>query len=190
MDLLTASTMPFPTPRAAFGESRLLEGSEQVYAASDGLYLWVGNHLGPNELVHTVGWAKSDFWAVFLWGPLATSHDNPHSKTEGTPAPSLASLGLPDPLEFSVTLEALRETRHERTWPPLQSVSYRWTDGRVVSHHLTDGRITLHYERANPRKRDLPVAIGIELQGLGQPKEVLIAQSERGRRLGIFGRRK
>jgi hypothetical protein len=42
---------------------------------------------------------------------------------------------------------------------------------------ISDGRTTIHYDRANPRKRDLPVAIEIELEGPGKPREILIAHS-------------
>lgn len=188
MDLVAASKLSYLTPRETFEESRHLDG--QVFAAGNGLYLMVGDHLGPNEPIHAVFWTKSDFLAVFLQGPRRTAKDNPFDKSEGPPAPSLTSLGLPDPLEYAVTLEALRKSRGRREWPPLQSTSYFITDGSLVSHEITDGRVTIHYERANPRKRDLPIAIYYELQGPGMPHEVLIAQSERGRRFGIFGRRK
>jgi hypothetical protein len=189
VDLVAASTMPFLTPRAAFGPSRKLD--DEVFSIGHGIYLWVGNHLGPNQPVHDVCWAKSDFWAVFLWGPLRTSRDNPHDKAEGPPAPSLTAFGLPDPLEFAVTMSAMQALRKGQTWPPVQSASYRISaDGSLISNEITDGRITIHYERANPRKRDLPVAIEIGLEGPGKPKEVLIAQSQRGRRMGIFPWRK
>src|SRR5260370_19727250 len=181
--------MPLLAPLVSFGPSRQLD--DEIFSVGDGLYLWVGNHLGPNQPVHDVCWAKSDFWAIFLWGPLRTSKDNPHDRAEGPPAPSLAAFGLPDPLEFAVTKSAMEALRKGQTWPPLQSASYRISaDGSLISHEITHGRITIHYERANPRKRDLPVAIQIGLEEPGKQMDILIAQSERGRRMGIFPSRK
>jgi hypothetical protein len=88
-------------------------------------------------------------------------------------------------------MSAIQRLRKGQTWPPLQSASYRISaDGSLISHEVTDGRTTIHYERANPRKRDLPVAIEIGLEGPGKPREILMAQSERGRRMGIFPWRK
>jgi hypothetical protein len=50
VDLMAASKMPFLTPRVAFDPSRQLD--DEVFSVGNGLYLWVGNHLGPNEPVH------------------------------------------------------------------------------------------------------------------------------------------
>lgn len=71
------------------------------------------------------GGGRDRISAPSICGDSRPKQSNPYDKTEGPPAPSLAALGLPDPLEFDLGLSAMRSGSNRE----VQSAGYRIASG-------------------------------------------------------------
>ena len=163
LDLLTAAGAEFLSPLTRFGRSHHVYGS--VHRTDYGVYLVVAPHLGPDDPVVAVGWARNDFWAVQIWGFDGHKFHNDYDPDEqqSHPAPSLAKLGWPDPLSYRATLTHAQQGEDRRG---VVGANYRMTDGGFMSHEIRAGQaLSFHYGDPNPDAADAPVAIAFRLRG-------------------------
>ena len=160
--LLAASRAEFLTPLDRFGSSRHVYG--RVHQAGSGVYLLVSAHLGPNDPVAAVGWARNDYWAVQIWGFDGYGYRNECDPREtAEDAPSLASLGWPHPLSYADTLAQAKQLSEK---PVMLSAVYRMTDGGFTSHVIrAAARVEFHYDNPNPQPDDTVAAIELGLAG-------------------------
>lgn len=160
--LVAASRAEFLTPLGRFGPSRHVNG--RVHQASSGVYLLVAPHLGPDDPVFAVGWARNDHWAVQIWGFDGYRFRNDCDPLEpAADAPSLGSLGWPHPLSYADTLAHAGRLSGK---PVMVSAGYRMTDGGFKSHVIrAASRVEFHYDDPNPQPGDTVVAIELGLGG-------------------------
>lgn len=160
--LLDLSRQEYLTPRDRFGPNRHVYG--RVHKTAVGVYLLVAPHLGENDPVFTVGWARNDYWAVQVWGFDGNGYRNDHDPDE-PPAepPSLRTAGWPDPLSYAETLACAKRLSRA---PVMVSAGYRFTDGGFMSHKIhADPRVAFHFADPNPEPADTAVAVGLGLGG-------------------------
>jgi len=161
--LLAASGAEFLTPLNRFGPSRHVYG--RVHQAGSGVYLLVApSHLGPDDPVTAVGWARNDYWAVQSWGFDGYGYRNDCDPLDpAADAPSLASMGWPHPLSYADTLAQARRLSEK---PVMVSAVYRMTDGGFKSHVIRAyTRVEFHYDDPNPQPDDTVAAIKLGLGG-------------------------
>jgi hypothetical protein len=160
--LLAASGQEYLTPRDRFGPTQHLYG--RVYRSEAGVYLLVAPHLGANDPVFSVGWARNDYWAVQVWGFDGDGYRNDCDRDAvARDAPSLVALGWPHPLSYAETLACAKRLSHGRV---MVSANYRVTDGGFESHVIHAApRAKFHYDEPNPRPADTAVAIELGLGG-------------------------
>jgi hypothetical protein len=156
------SRREYLTPRSRFPPSRPVYG--RVFETEAGNFLLVGSHLGPDDPIHTVGWARNAYWAVRIWGFDGYEFRNDcDPDAAASAAPSLAELGWPDPLTYALTLQRAKECSRE---PVMVTNRYRLTDGGFESHEIgTAERVKLHFGNPNPRSKDMAVAVEFGLGG-------------------------
>lgn len=162
LDLLAAARAEFLSPLTLFGRSRHVYGS--VYRTEVGVYVIVAPHLGTDDPVRGVGWARNDFWAVQVWGfDGHRFHNDYDAQEQAGPAPSLHGLGWPEPLTYRETLEHAKRDTNRRG---IVGANYRMTDGGFQSHEIraTDA-LSFHYDDPNPNPGDSAVAIEFRLRG-------------------------
>jgi hypothetical protein len=128
------------------------------------VYLLVAPHLGPNDPVTAVGWARNDYWAVQIWGFDGYRYRNECDPLEpAADAPSLGSLGWPHPLSYAGTLAQAKRLSEK---PVMVSADYRMTDGGFTSHVIhAAARVEFHYDDPNPQPSDTVAAIELGLAG-------------------------
>jgi hypothetical protein len=160
--LLAASRAEFLTPLDRFGATRHVYG--RVHQAGSGVYLLVAQHLGPDDPVTAVGWARNDYWAVRVWGFDGYGYRNECDPLESAAdAPSLGSLGWPHPLSYA---DALAHAKRLSGKPVMVSTAYRMTDGGFTSHVIrAAARVEFHYDDPNPQPGDTVAAIELGLVG-------------------------
>jgi hypothetical protein len=150
------------TPRDRFGPNHHLYGC--VYRTDSGTYLLVAPHLGEDDPVFAVGWARNDYWAVRVWGFNGCAYTNDRDP-DAAPAdpPSLELLGWPDPLSYAKTLACAKGLSNERV---MVSASHRLTDGGFISHQIHAApRLKFHFDEPNPEPADSVAAIELRLGG-------------------------
>jgi hypothetical protein len=160
--LLTASRAEFLTPLDQFGSARHVYG--HVHEAGSGVYLLVAPRLGPNDPVAAVGWARTDYWAVQIWGFDGRGYHNDCDPLEpAADAPSLSSLGWPHPLSYAATLARAGQLSGK---PVMVVSTYRTTNGDFKSHVIrAAARVKFHYDDPNPQPGDIAAAIELGLVG-------------------------
>jgi hypothetical protein len=160
--LRAASRREYLTPRDRFGPTHQVYG--RVYGAGRGLYVLVGPHLGPDDPVFAVGWARNDYWAVRVWGFDGEGFRNDFdADAPGTDEPSLAADGWPHPLRYA---ETIARAEHRSPRRVMTTAGYRLTDGAFTSHEvLAASRVKFHYADPNPAPEDTPVAVELGLGG-------------------------
>ena len=129
--LLDAARREYLTPRRDFGPSDLV--GRNLARTTAGVYLQLAPHL-EGEPVHSVGWARNDFWAVRLWSRSghACRNDN-DPQASGAPMPALETLGWPQPLTYAEALAAAKERAQA---PVMVTAGYRLTDGSFTSQTI------------------------------------------------------
>jgi hypothetical protein len=117
-----------------------------------------------DDPVWAVGWAESDYWARRVWEKPPFPGDLRPPPPQWRPPPSLAFLGRPESLAFSVVLKFERARASEAGKAALADVAFRFTDGAILYYNVngTDG-ITYKYGSRDPRPDDEPVAIEFRL---------------------------
>lgn len=160
--LSAASRAEYLTPLGQFGPSRHVYGC--VHQAGSGVYLLVAPRRGPGNLVHTVGWARNDYWAVRVWGFDGHRYRNGRAPCEpSSHAPSLEILGWPHPLRYADT--AVRAVRLAGK-PVMASARYRTMDGGFISHEIrAAARVRFHYGDPDPQPGDTAIAVELGLTG-------------------------
>ena len=128
------------------------------------MYLLVAPHLGTNDPVTAVGWARNDYWAVQIWGFDGYGYRNECDPLEpAADAPSLENLGWPHPLGYADTLAQAGRLSEK---PVMVSAAYRMTDGGFTSHAIRAAtRVEFHYDDPNPQPSDTVAAIELGLAG-------------------------
>lgn len=152
------------TPRDHFGPSQQVYG--RVFRTDGGIYLLVAPHLGPGDPVFAVGWGCNDYWAVRAWGFDGNGYRSECDPAAPvTTAPSLESLGWPDPLRYAETLACAKKLAGA---PVMVTAGYRLTDGGFESHVIRAApRVEFHYADPNPGPDDAAIAVCL---GLGGPR--------------------
>lgn len=160
--LLAASRQEYLSPLDRFGPSEPLYG--RVYSSEAGVYLLVASHLGANDPVFSVGWARNDYWAVQVWGFDGDGYRNDCDRDAvAADAPSLEPLGWPHPLSYA---ETLARAKRLSKGPVMVSARYRLNDGGFKSHVIhANPRVEFHYDEPNPKPADTAVAIELGLGG-------------------------
>jgi hypothetical protein len=156
------SRQEYLTPRDRLGPNQHVYG--RVYRTDSGVYLLVAPHLGENDPVFTVGWARNDYWAVQIWGFNGSAYRNDRDPdAASSDPPSLETMGWPDPLGYA---EALACAKRVSDGPVMVSAGYRFTDGGFMSHAIHAApRVKFHFDQPNPKPGDPVVAVELGLGG-------------------------
>lgn len=149
------------SPRAAFGPSNGL--SERLYALGNGFYLRTNPRRSSEELVLSVGWAESDYWAMRCWDNPPYRGDLSIPPAQWGPPPSLVFLDRPEHLTFESVCQFERE-RLSKPSVTMVNARYRMTDGAFLSIEVrgSDG-VLYYFASTGPEPADEPVAIEIRL---------------------------
>jgi hypothetical protein len=128
------------------------------------VYLLVSPHLGPDNPVYAVGWARNDYWAVRVWGFHGYGSRNDYDPLEAAAdMPSLESLGWPNPLSYATTLAHARRLSGN---PVMVSSTYRLINREFSSHTIrAANRVEFHYDDPDPQPSDTAVAVELGLGG-------------------------